>query len=131
MDDKGYVWYLGRSDFMISTSGFKVAPVEVEEAMVHHPAVAEVSVVGSPDPERGEVVTAFVVPQAGATADEDTAKDIQDFVKRQISPYKYPRRIVWVDSLPRDLVGKVQIRDLREQAKGIPFGEHRSVTLPS
>lgn len=131
MDDKGYVWYLGRSDFMISTSGFKVAPVEVEEAMVHHPAVAEVSVVGSPDPERGEVVTAFVVPQAGATANEDTAKDIQDFVKRQISPYKYPRRIVWVDSLPRDLVGKVQIRDLREQAKGIPFGEHRSVTLPS
>jgi 2-aminobenzoate-CoA ligase len=125
MDDDGAVWYLGRSDFMISSSGFKVAPVEVEEAAGRHRAVAEVSVVGSPDPERGEAVTAFIVLQEGAVASDELAKDIQDFIKQEISPYKYPRRIVFVPSLPRDLVGKVQVRDLRDRARAIAYPTDR------
>jgi 2-aminobenzoate-CoA ligase len=121
MADDGSIWYLGRSDFMISSAGFKIAPVEVEEAVGRHPAVDEVSVVASPDPERGEVVTAFIVLKNGIPGDEDLAKDIQDYVKREISPYKYPRRIIFVPSLPRDLVGKVQVRELRDLARETVF----------
>lgn len=121
MDEEGAVWYLGRSDFMISTSGFKVAPVEVEEAAGRHPAVAEVSVVGSPDPDRGEVVTAFLVLRDGVVPGEALAREVQDHVKQEISPYKYPRRIVFVPALPRDLVGKVQVRDLRSRAAELAF----------
>lgn len=123
MDDEGAIWYLGRSDFMISCAGFKVAPVEVEEAVGRHPAVDQVSVVGSPDSERGEVVTAFVVLREGVEPSEELAKAIQTFVKGEISPYKYPRRFVFVPSLPRDLVGKVQVRELRQSARSIDFPE--------
>jgi 2-aminobenzoate-CoA ligase len=116
MEDDGSVWYLGRSDFMINSAGYKIAPAEVEEAVGHHPDVAEVAVVGSPDPERGEVVTAFIVLKDRVTSDEAVVRDIQEFVKQAISPYKYPRRIIIVPGLPRDLVGKVQVSDLRKQA---------------
>jgi len=129
IDADGNFWYLGRSDFLINTAGFKVAPVEVEEVLGAHPAVAEVSVVGSPDPERGEVVTAWVVLKDGTAADDVLAKTLQDYVKAAISPYKYPRRFVFTGALPRDLVNKVQVRELREQSKAIDFGDRRFVVV--
>jgi acetyl-CoA synthetase len=126
-DADGNFWYLGRSDFLINTAGFKVAPVEVEEVLGTHPAVAEVCVVGSPDPERGEVVTAWVVLKDSGLAGEELARTLQDYVKSAISPYKYPRRIVFTESLPRDLVSKVQVRELRERARQIDFRDRRFV----
>jgi 2-aminobenzoate-CoA ligase len=129
VDAEGNFWYLGRSDFLINTAGFKVAPVEVEEVLGGHPAVAEVSVVGSPDPERGEVVTAWVVLEDGVSPDDTLARTLQDYVKSTISPYKYPRRFVFTAALPRDPVNKVQVRDLREQSKTIEFGDRRFVVV--
>jgi 2-aminobenzoate-CoA ligase len=129
VDAEGNFWYLGRSDFLINTAGFKVAPVEVEEVLGKHPAVAEVSVVGSPDPERGEVVTAWVVLKEGVVPDETLVRTLQDHVKSEISPYKYPRRFVFTSALPRDPVSKVQVRELRDQSKNIEFGDRRFVVL--
>jgi 2-aminobenzoate-CoA ligase len=106
-----------------------VAPVEVEEVLGAHPSVAEVSVVGSPDPDRGEVVTAWVVLQPVVVPDEELVRSLQAYVKAAISPYKYPRRFVFTDELPRDLVSKVQVRELRERSKTIDFGSRRYVVL--
>jgi 2-aminobenzoate-CoA ligase len=129
VDADGNFWYLGRSDFLINTAGFKVAPVEVEEVLGGHPSVAEVSVVGSPDPERGEVVTAWVVLEDGIEPDDELARSLQDYVKAAISPYKYPRRFVFTAALPRDLVSKVQVRELRDRSTTIDFGDRRFVVL--
>jgi 2-aminobenzoate-CoA ligase len=129
VDDEGRIWYLGRSDFLINTAGFKVAPVEVEEVLGAHPSVAEVSVVGSPDPERGEVVTAWVVLEEGFKADDSLVRALQEHVKAAISPYKYPRRFVFTDAFPRDPVGKVQVRELRDRSRSIDFGERRFVEV--
>jgi 2-aminobenzoate-CoA ligase len=116
-DGEGRFWYLGRADFMINTAGFKVAPVEVEDVLAEHPAVAESAVVGSPDPERGEAVTAWIVLNRPFTPGEELGRELQDFVKSRISPYKYPRRVVFTPSLPRDPVGKVQVRELRDRSQ--------------
>lgn len=123
MAEDGTIWYEGRSDFLINTAGYKVTPVEVEEALGRHPAVSEVSVVGSPDPERGEAVTAFVVLDEAVSPSEELVRELQAFVRSSISPYKYPRRVVFARTLPRDTVGKVKIRQLREQASKMTFTE--------
>jgi 2-aminobenzoate-CoA ligase len=115
-DDNGNAAYLGRTDFIISTAGYKVAPVEVEEVLARHPAVREVAVVGAPDPIRQEIVAAFVAVQPGYAADDALRQDLQDLVKRELSPYKYPRRVEFIDALPRDPVGKVQPRMLMDRA---------------
>lgn len=115
-DETGNAAYLGRTDFLISTVGHKVAPVEVEEVLARHSAVREVAVVGLPDPIRHEVVAAFVVLNPGCAADDRLRKELQDLVKRQLSPYKYPRRVEFIDALPRDAVGKVQPLALKERA---------------
>lgn len=107
-DDAGNATYYGRTDFLISTAGHKVAPVEVEFALTQHPAVREAGVVGAPDALRVEIVAAFVALNADAIAGEALVKELQQLVKTQLSPYKYPRRIEFVDALPRDHVGKVQ-----------------------
>lgn len=128
-DEAGYFWYLGRSDFMISTAGFKVAPVEVEECLGKHAAVAEVSVIGLPDPDRGEVVAAWIVPAEGHQPGDDLTRELQSYVKDSISPYKYPRKIVFTEELPRDPVGKIQVRDLRERGQHLDFGTQRYVVV--
>jgi 2-aminobenzoate-CoA ligase len=115
-DEDGYFHYLARTDDMIVSSGYNIAGPEVEEALLGHDAVAECCVVGAPDPERGELVTAFVVTREGATAGEALAAELQDFVKQKIAPYKYPRAIEFVPILPRSGTGKVQHFVLREQA---------------
>jgi 2-aminobenzoate-CoA ligase len=120
-DLDGYFHYLARTDDMIISSGYNIAGPEVEEALLGHDAVAECCVVGGPDDERGELVTAFVVVRDGVNADQALATELQDFVKQKIAPYKYPRAIRFVPSLPRSATGKVQHFVLRERAaKGSP-----------
>jgi 2-aminobenzoate-CoA ligase len=115
-DDDGYFHYLARSDDMIVSSGYSIAGPEVEEALLRHDAVVECAVVGVPDPDRGELITAFVVAREGTSAGEALAAELQDFVKQKIAPYKYPRAIEFVPRLPRSATGKVQHFVLREQA---------------
>lgn len=114
-DDDGYLFYLGRSDDIISSSGYRIGPQEVENALIEHPAVRESAVVGLHDPERGETVTAFVILHDGAAAGEDLTADLQAHVKATTAPYKYPRRIVFVDDLPKTVSGKIQRALLRRR----------------
>lgn len=114
MDTDGYLTYHARADSMIISSGYSIGAPEVEAAINQHPAVLESAVVARPDRERGSVVCAFVVLVAGMTADELTSKHIQEFVKQQIAPYKYPRDVRFIDALPRNPSGKLQHFRLRE-----------------
>lgn len=113
MDEDGYFWYRARLDDMIISSGYNIAGPEVEAALLLHPAVAECAVVGWPDDERGQIVKAFVVPREKAAPAHRLARDLQDFVKRAIAPYKYPRAIEFRDALPRTETGKLQRYKLR------------------
>jgi len=113
-DDGGLADYLGRTDFMISTAGHKIAPVEVETVLSSHPAVREAVVFGLPDATRRESVAAFVVLNQGFTPGGELRQELQDYVKARLAPYKYPRRLDFIDAIPRDSVGKVQPRILKE-----------------
>jgi 2-aminobenzoate-CoA ligase len=112
-DMDGYFWFQARSDDMIISSGYNIAGPEVEAALLTHPDVVECAVVGEACAERGQVVKAFVVPRDMARADDDLVKSIQDRVKAEIAPFKYPRRIAFVASLPRTETGKLQRFKLR------------------
>ena len=116
-DEDGYFWFQARNDDMIVSSGYNIAGPEVEAALLSHPAVMETGVVGAPDPERGRVVRAYVVLAEGFEETPALAKDLQDHVKRELAPYKYPRQIVFVDSLPKTQSGKMQRFALRRQAE--------------
>jgi len=113
-DADGYFHYQARADDMIISSGYNIAGPEVEEALLRHPDVAETAVIGVADDERGMIVKAIVVLRAGAELGEEPAKTLQDFVKSQIAPYKYPRVIEFADVLPRTATGKLQRFRLRE-----------------
>ena len=115
-DADGYFYYQARADDMIVSSGYNIGAPEVEAAVNEHPDVLESGVVGRPDPERGTVVCAFVVLREGVAGDDAKRKEIQDFVKSRIAPYKYPRDVRFVDALPRNPSGKLQHYRLREQA---------------
>jgi 2-aminobenzoate-CoA ligase len=126
--DDGLAEYLGRTDFMISTAGNKVAPAEVETVLGRHPAVREAVVFGLPDPARQETVAAFVVVHEGVEPSDALRRELQDFVKARLAPYKYPRRLDFIEAVPRDNVGKVQPRVLRERvmaAEQLNLEEHR------
>ena len=107
-DADGYFWYQARSDDMIVSSGYNIAGPEVEEALLAHPDVKECGVVGLPDEERSQVVTAFVVLRDGVQGDERVIAQLQEFAKQRIAPYKYPRRVMFVDELPKTVTGKLQ-----------------------
>ena len=113
-DAAGYFHYQARADDMIISSGYNIAGPEVEEALLRHPDVAETAVIGVPDDERGMIVKAVVVLRDGAELGAEPAKTLQDFVKSQIAPYKYPRVIEFTDVLPRTATGKLQRFRLRE-----------------
>ena len=113
MDGDGYFFYQARTDDMIISAGYNIAGPEVEGALLTHPAVAECGVVGAPDPERGTIVKAFVVLKPGTGSSEETRRALQDHVKKTIAPYKYPRAIKFVDTLPRTESGKLQRFKLR------------------
>jgi 2-aminobenzoate-CoA ligase len=112
-DEDGWFWYQARSDDMIVSSGYNIAGPEIEEALLAHPDVAECGVVGAPDEARGQVVKAYVVLVPGVSNDASKVTELQDFVKAQIAPYKYPRVIEFVDELPRTSTGKLQRFRLR------------------
>ena len=114
MDEQGYFFYQARTDDMIISAGYNIAGPEVEGALLAHPAVAECGVVGSPDAERGTVVKAFVVLKPGHPRGADLARQLQDYVKNSIAPYKYPRVVEFVDALPRTETGKLQRFKLRQ-----------------
>lgn len=111
----GYFRFVARSDDMIVSSGYNIAAPEVEEVLLTHPDVEECAVVGTPDPDRGAVVTAFVVLRAGVTPGPDVVHALQEHAKAVAAPYKYPRRVRFIDALPRNASGKLQRFLLRER----------------
>jgi 2-aminobenzoate-CoA ligase len=113
-DADGYFWYQSRADDLIISAGYNIAAIEVEEVLLRSPDVAEAAVIGVPDPERGQIVKAFVVLRADVPATESTARSLQEFVKEQIAPYKYPRAVTFLDALPYTPTGKLQRFKLRE-----------------
>ncbi|HVB74129.1 MAG TPA: AMP-binding protein [Ktedonobacteraceae bacterium] len=114
MDKDGYFWFQARTDDMIITAGYNVAGPEVEGALLMHPAVAECAVIGALDTERGTIIKAFVVLQPGFIGDATMVRTLQDFVKQNIAPYKYPRTVEFCDALPRAGTGKIQRYRLRQ-----------------
>ncbi|HVD60555.1 MAG TPA: AMP-binding protein [Gemmatimonadaceae bacterium] len=116
LDSDGYFWYQARTDDMIISGGYNIAGPEVENVLLEHPSVLECAVIGEPDEERGHVVKGVIVLKPGNKGDEQLKKELQDFVKARIAPYKYPRRIEFVTELPRTATGKLQRYRLREQA---------------
>ena len=118
-DADGYFWFQARSDDMILSSGYNIAGPEVEAALLTHPAVAECGVVGAPDADRGTIVKAYVVLRDPDAADPTLVRALQEHVKAEIAPYKYPRAIEFVPSLPRGATGKLQRFVLREQAAAV------------
>jgi 2-aminobenzoate-CoA ligase len=117
MDDDGYFYYQCRNDDLIITGGYNVSPPELESVINEHAAVKESAVVPKPDELRGSIVKAYVVLKPGEQGSGELAKDIQDFVKRELAPYKYPREIEFIEALPRTDTGKVQRYVLRDRAK--------------
>ena len=117
MDADGYFSYLARNDDMIVSAGYNIAGPEVEGVLLSHPAVAECGVVGIPDEARGHIVMAHVVLKPGFVAGDALVTALQDFVKGEIAPYKYPRRIDFVAQLPRTETGKLQRFRLRQMAQ--------------
>jgi 2-aminobenzoate-CoA ligase len=115
-DQDGYFWYQARSDDMIISAGYNIAGPEVESVLLAHPAVAECGVVGCPDAERGQIVKAYVVLRAGHAGDAAMTKILQEFVKAEVAPYKYPRAVEYVTNLPKTDTGKLQRFRLREIA---------------
>lgn len=118
MDEDGYFWFEGRNDDIIISSGYTIGPFEVEDALIKHPAVQECAVVASPDEIRGNIVKAFVVLKSDIDEDDpNLVKELQDFVKENTAPYKYPREIEFIDELPKTSSGKIRRVELRKLSK--------------
>jgi acyl-coenzyme A synthetase/AMP-(fatty) acid ligase len=113
-DDDGYFWFTGRADDVILTAAYRVGPFEVESALLEHCAVAESAVIGKPDPDRGQIVKAFVVLRPGNEAGDDLVRELQEHAKRVTAPYKYPREIEFVEELPKTRSGKIRRVELRK-----------------
>jgi 2-aminobenzoate-CoA ligase len=116
MDEDGYFWFQARTDDMIISSGYNISGLEVENVLLGHQSVAECAVIGVPDEERGQIVKAFVVVAPGIQPCDALAKQLQDFVKKEIAPYKYPRSLQFISALPKTNTGKIQRFRLREGA---------------
>jgi acetyl-CoA synthetase len=115
-DEDGYYWYVGRTDDIIKASGYRIGPFEVESVLMEHPAVLECAVTGAPDPGRGTVLKATIVPNKlkGYEPSDALAKEIQAYVKSQTAPYKYPRIVEFVDALPKTISGKIRRAVIRK-----------------
>lgn len=112
-DEEGYFWFVGRADDVILTSGYRIGPFEIESVLIKHPAVKESAVVASPDEVRGEVVKAFIVLTKDYSPSDALIKELQEFVKSNTAPYKYPRKIEFVDDLPKTISGKIRRKELK------------------
>lgn len=113
VDEDGYFWFVSRADDVIISAGYRIGPFEVESVIIEHPAVQETACIGVPDAERGEVVKAFVVLAPGYDPSDELASDIQRHVKENTAPYKYPRKVEFIDELPKTVSGKIRRVDLR------------------
>lgn len=118
VDEDAYFWFVGRTDDVILTSGYRISPFEVESALIEYPAVAESAVVSSPDETRGEIVKAFVILTPDYTPSDELVKELQDHVKNVTAPYKYPRKIEFVETLPKTVSGKIRRVELRNMEWG-------------
>ena len=112
-DSEGYIWFVGRNDDVIKCSGYRIGPFEVESALLTHPSVLECAVTAAPDPVRGQVVKATVVLARGYQASDALKKELQNHVKKETAPYKYPRIVEFVDELPKTLSGKIKRKQIR------------------
>ncbi len=121
-DGDGYFWFIARADDVIISSGYRIGPFEVESALLEHQAVAESAVVSSPDAVRGEVVKAFVVLTPGTEPDDDLIHALQEHVKETTAPFKYPRKVEFVEALPKTVSGKILRRELREREWAVAPG---------
>jgi acetyl-CoA synthetase/medium-chain acyl-CoA synthetase len=121
-DEDGYYWFSGRDDDLIMAAGYRISPFEVESAIISHPEVLECAVVASPDEMRGVTVKAFIILHDMNKASDILIKDIQDFAKKVAAPYKYPREIEFVDTLPKTQSGKIKRKQLRELEKERKLG---------
>lgn len=113
-DEKGFFWYVGRTDDVIKASGYRIGPFEIESVIMEHPSVLECAVTGAPDPVRGTVVKATIVLVKGQNPSDKLAKEIQDFVKKNTAPYKYPRIVQFIDELPKTISGKIKRADIKK-----------------
>jgi len=114
IDDDGYFWFVGRADDVILSAGYRIGPFEVESALLEHPAVAESAVISSPDKTRGEIVKALIVLAEGCEGDDALKLELQNHVKSVTAPYKYPRQIKFVTTLPKTVSGKIKRKELRD-----------------
>ena len=108
LEPDGHISFVGRSDDVITSSGYRIGPFDVESALIEHPAVMEAAVIGKPDPERTEIVKAFVVLRTGFNPSDELAEDLSRYVKRRLSAHAYPREIVFMEHLPKTPSGKLQ-----------------------
>jgi acetyl-CoA synthetase len=115
MDEDGYLWFVGRNDDIIKSSGYRIGPFEVESAVISHPAVLECAITGVPHPTRGQVIKATVVLTKGNKPSEELKKEIQNHVKSVTAPYKYPRVVEFVEELPKTISGKIRRIEIREK----------------
>jgi len=107
-EDDGSISFIGRSDDLITSSGYRIGPFDVESVLMEHPAVAETAVIGVPDPERTEIVKAFVILRAGFSGSDTLAQELQQHVRRRLSAHAYPRQVAFVTELPKTPSGKLQ-----------------------
>src|SRR5205807_7655933 len=116
VDDEGYVTFVGRDDDVITSSGYRIGPGEIEDCLIKHPAVALAAVVGKPDAVRTETVKAFIVLKSGYQASDALAGELRDFVRTRLSAHEYPREVSFIKEMPMTTTGKVIRGVLREQA---------------
>lgn len=126
-DEEGYFWFVGRADDVINTAGHRVGPFEVESALIEHAAVAEAGVIGKPDPERGEIIKAFVVLNHGYLSSQNLIEELQEFTKKRLALHAYPREIEIKESLPKTRSGKIMRRLLKAWELGLPTGDVSSL----
>ena len=116
-DEDGYYWFIGRSDDVIKSSGYRIGPFEVESALMEHPAVLECAITSVPDPDRGQIVKATIVAAKNYSPSDELARELQEHVKRITAPYKYPRIVEFVTELPKTISGKIRRVQIREDDK--------------
>jgi len=114
-DEDGYFWFVGRKDDLITSSGYRIGPAEIEDCLIKHPAVTMAAVIGSPDKVRGEIVKAFIVLKQEITPSAALQEEIQIFVKTRLAAHEYPREIEFVQELPMTTTGKIMRRELRKR----------------
>jgi acetyl-CoA synthetase len=123
VDKDGYFWFIGRADDVIMTAGHRVGPFEVESALVEHRAVAEAGVIGKPDPERGEIIKAFLVLRHGFKPSKELEEELKEFIRHRLSAHAYPREIQFMDAIPKTRSGKIMRRLLKARELGLPEGD--------